>query len=238
MPLWLDRVRDRAHRPRASHARSRGKHQGLPFLLYTPRRQRPPFPLIIFLHGLGEVGGALDGLTVHSLPHLADSDRLPHVVERRFPFMIVCPHTASRAWSPTFESLQDLIGDLADYYGADRERCYVTGMSLGAIGTWKFASRADARVSAILPVSGPAPAASDATRATPAWVFAGELDRFYPAAEVERDLFAVRNQDDRTKFTCCRGADHTQDTWNAIYARSDIYGWLLTHRSPAADRGS
>ena len=54
----------------------------LPFMQYLPNGHDPTkkWPVIIFLHGIGEVGGNLRKVTEHSLPRVVESPEQPQSV--------------------------------------------------------------------------------------------------------------------------------------------------------------
>jgi predicted peptidase len=124
-----------------------------------------------------------------------------------------------------------LVEQLAADGGVDRARCYVTGVSLGAIGCWHAAGAPARPFAALIPVSwGIPPVARDVD--LPAWVIVGanEHPRVDPE-EVERELYAARSRDDLTKLTVDSHGRHGGAFWNRVYGDPAIYSWLIGHRS-------
>ena len=79
-----------------------------------------------------------------------------------------------------------LVADLVRSYGADPGRVFATGISNGAMFTYKLACDAPGLVRAIAPVAGNMPEALAATcsppRGTPVMMFSGTADSFMPYA--------------------------------------------------------
>lgn len=218
-------------------------YDGLPYLLFRPE-ERPPrngrFPLIIFLHGRGESAPersleSLEKLKTRGLPRLASAGPLPRVDGRDFPFLVAAPQAIGQ-WQPDLARLARLPEVMIDRHGADPSRCYLTGISMGAVACWRVAQRAPGRFAALLPVSGRIPAEAMEARDIPAWVFAGGLDKHYPARRVQRELDELRSRGAEITLTVDPDAGHDQAFWGRVYATSCIYHWLLDHRRGSRSR--
>ena len=107
-------------------------------------------PVILFLHGGGQVGS--DGVRQTEIG-------LPAVLRERsdFPALVVMPQSPRGAWwgTPEIErmALAALDAAVAEF-GGDPERTYLTGLSLGGYGTWALAFRYPERFAALVPVCG------------------------------------------------------------------------------------
>lgn len=203
--------------------------EGMHYLLFRPR-QKPDgeAPLIVFLHGWGERGDSrrkLNELRVHSLPRLAIEDGVPDP----FPFLVACPQTPHSPWADDAGRVAALVDELVADEGADRDRCYLTGISMGAVGTWELAAAAPEMFAALAPVSWDVPDVAAHVDA-PAWVFVGGGDHHLTDVDVEASLYAHRERDDRARFTLDPDGDHSGQYWNRVYARPDLYEWLLSWR--------
>jgi predicted peptidase len=217
----------------------------LPFLLFVPTLEttdQGPRPLIVFLHGDGEQGdgGAeLSRLKRCGLPRLASratdarlpsypfGKRLPPVYEQKG-FLLVCPQTSRRRWGEDdADSVCGLVDNFINEKKANASQCYLTGISIGALRAWEVAARKHDRFAALLPVSGWPP--RDTTclpTKTPVWMVLGRADSTIPAKPVEDRLRAFRDGDN-TRLTIFRFARHDRTFWDAVYARPEIYSWLL-----------
>lgn len=198
---------------------SRGEHDGLPYLLWMP--DSDPRGLIVFLHGIGERAEEmpLKDVPVHSLPFLAREGSLPEVGGGPFPFLVACPQTDHQSWGPDAERVAALAGALG------QARRYVTGISMGAYGSWLAALAGPDTFGALVPVSGGVPREAHEVTA-PVWMFAGRDDDRAPLAEIEKDL-AAADPRGPVRFEKVDGGTHSGDFWNLLYGRTDIYEWLL-----------
>ena len=135
-------------------------------------------------------------------------------------------------WEMVEQDLLGMIASVQKNYRADPARLYLTGLSYGGFGTWFMASKHPDLFAAIIPVVGwghPDLMAPIAKHQLPVWAFAGGRDHavdkryFYPGLNKLEEL-----GDKEVRFTV--EEDMAHDTWKRVYARDDIYEWLLAHR--------
>jgi predicted peptidase len=158
----------------------------VPFLVFLPEgsaacgSSRPP--LLLFLHGMGERGTDLKGLRVHGPVPAIEKDA---AFREWFPFIGLfpqCPPDARWEHPPMTAAALALLKWAASEFGADRNRIYCTGFSMGGIGTWSLALAAPDLFAAIAPISAkqlsPEMARERLSR-MPVWIIAGENDGPY-----------------------------------------------------------
>lgn len=118
------------------------------------------FPLLVFLHGLGEQGNGttdLGKVATVGLPRVINSGQFPSVFTvggQNFSFIVIAPQFVG--W-PTADQVNNIINYAVANYSVDPDRIYLTGLSMGGGGTWDHASSSAARASrlaAIVPVCG------------------------------------------------------------------------------------
>ena len=109
------------------------------------------FPVVIFLHGSGQVGNGttqLSAVRQVGPPRYVDTGT-------NYPFVMISPQTGG-SWSSW--EMENLMGSLLTHvlatYKVDPKRLYVTGLSLGGSGTWDLARFHSDKVAALLPVCG------------------------------------------------------------------------------------
>ena len=68
---------------------------------------------------------------------------------KEFPFIVVSPQcpSRSRGWQP--HELSALLDEIVEKYKVDKERIYVTGLSMGGFGTWTLAAFSPNRFAAL-----------------------------------------------------------------------------------------
>lgn len=179
------------------------------------------FPLIIFLHGSGERGNDPAKLKVHSLPKIVEK-------KEDFPFIVVSPQCPDgERWNA--EALNAMLDEVLQKLPVDTARIYLTGLSMGGLGVWKFAIAYPHRFAAIAPVCGWGHLEDvQKLTKTPVWIFHGAKDDVVPPSESEKMLqFLKKFGNTNVKFTLYPEANH--NAWDETYANPELYEWFLLH---------
>ena len=204
----------------------------IPYLLFAPSSYADDerrWPLLLFLHGLGESGdGNLQLVKKHGPPKMVDR-------EADFPFVVVspqCPQPKSdfpRAWQA--DQLIQLVDHVAGTMRVDSSRIYVTGLSMGGYGTWRLAAKYPQRFAAVVPICGGGDIrTAERLAKLPIWCFHGAKDNVVPLAESERMVTAVQAAGGNVKLTVYPESGH--DSWTETYNNRELYQWLLRQRLP------
>lgn len=180
----------------------------------------PKHPMLMFLHGSGEIGTDLDRLTTAALPKFIEAGL-------NLPFVTVCPQ-CNHMWDA--RSLALLLDEVVDKYNVDRSRVYLSGNSMGGLGTWMLANVAYDRLAAIAPVCPPSLNSFNPEnfKGLPIWCFHGAMDSVVPINESVKMIRRLRKAGCEVKFTVYADADH--DTWTPAYYDPELVGWLLSHQ--------
>jgi predicted peptidase len=203
-----------------------------------------PWPLLLFLHGIGERGTPDELATVArwGLPKLrAAGWCLP---DGSFPFLVVAPQCPpGRTWcdGEMLDRLTLLIDRLTAAGTVDRRRLYLTGFSMGGIGTFCLALRHPGRFTAIAPICGRCltPDALGELAHLPAWIGYAIDDEIEDLARGSEDAAARLAPYGRIR---CRGyrlgsrdgqSAHVRVADEA-YRTPELYRWLLT-RNPRSE---
>lgn len=206
-------------------------HVRINYLLYLPPdyATKEKVPLLVFLHGAGERGDDLEKVKRHGPPKLIDQGKT-------FPFIIVSPQCGTGQWWTTKQAeLTALIDDIVSKYKVDRERIYLTGLSMGGFGTWSLAAYTSDRFAAIIPICGGGePIAARVLKNTPVWAFHGGKDPIVAVKRSQEMVDAINKANGDAKLTIYPDAGH--DSWTATYDNPEIYEWLLAHKRPAAPK--
>jgi len=189
------------------------------------QEEKKTWPLILFLHGAGSVGEDINRVKRNGLPKLLDSQA--DALARQF--IVISPQTSERRWSTS--SLEALLVHIMDKYKVDKQRVYLTGLSMGGYGTWSMGAAYPKRFAAIVPICGGGnPAKAERLKNTPTWVFHGEKDNVVPISQSEKMVDALKAIGGNVKFTRYPNAKH--DSWSATYRNPKLYEWLLEHKLP------
>ena len=134
------------------------------YIIHIPASAKTMMPLVIVLHGGGGKGKSMVKLTNSGFDRLSDKKG----------FIVVYPDGIDKHWNDgrneletgyeTHEKNTDdvgfisaLIDDLIKKYNADSKRVYVTGMSNGAMMSYRLGYELSSRIAAIAPVAGNIP---------------------------------------------------------------------------------
>ncbi len=202
------------------------KTVGGDYMLYLPPGYKPGarerYPLILFLHGFGERGSDIEKLKVHGpFKEIAKG--------RQFPCIIVAPQMPETQTSWDVDILSGLLDEIESKYPVDKTREYVTGISMGGFGTWALAAYTPSRFAAVAPICGGGNFLSAyQLKALPIWAIHGDQDPAVPISQDQAMVDAVKRVGGDVKFTVVAGGGH--DVWSDVYAGSEIYDWLLSHR--------
>lgn len=216
------------------------------------------FPLIIYMHGSGEVGddlGLLDG-TVYpnrDLVNFFDSG----ILTGDEAAIALLPQTSSTTLRPILNSndfsvstsnLRAFIEYAGSTYNVDRSRIYITGFSLGAFQIWEYLLQHQDQVAAAVPIAGRFQNASTVDvcrfKDVPLWIFHANNDEAVP---VSQSIQIHDNLNDCTpsgvtpRLTVFSGGGHVVDddifNLNGINMQTlaeydpydvNIYSWLLS----------
>ena len=206
------------------------------YLLYAPsaygKNPKQRWPLIVFLHGTGERG--TDPLALEAQP-------LPKTLATTtsFPAVVLSPQVppAYYSWSPLIEPVDALVAQIEMRYRIDPHRVYLTGLSMGGFGTWRYALAHPTRFAAVVPIAGGYVQGSTAIppnicvlRGTPIWVFDGLADTIVHPYQSETLVKALRACGSSVvRLTEYEGVDHF-GSWPRAYADPALWKWLFAQR--------
>jgi len=201
----------------------------LHYALYTPDNYHnadADFPLVLYLHGVGERGEDLTKLELNGIPELISKGN-------NFPFLTLAPQCPEFGWwsrAEYVEALASLVKEITKTHKIDAKRIYATGLSMGGYGTLALAKKYPQLFAAIIPICGGLEDHSDieVLKDLPMWLFHGDQDQTHPVERsiIIRDLLKPVSKE--IKLTIYEGVGH--NSWDATYSNDQIYDWLLSHK--------
>jgi len=201
----------------------------LEYLLFLPKgyhaKRDRHWPLILFLHGVGERGQDLEKVKAHGIPK---------VVEQRddLPFVVVSPQCPPDQWWQAGQ-LEVLLDEAQASLRIDADRVYLTGLSMGGFGAWELAVACPDRFAAVVPVCGGGnPYRLRGIAHVPVWAFHGARDPLVPLIRSEEMVEALRKCGGDARLTVYPDVGH--DSWTETYDNPEVYEWFLRHRRGAA----
>jgi len=202
-------------------------------------------PLIIFLHGVGERGNGTS-----ELPRVARVG-IAKLIEKGNPmtftykgrtesFVVLSPQLSKRygAWQPFY--IEELIEYAKKNLDIDPDRIFVTGLSLGGGGVWKFASSSTknaSQVAGILPICGtcamtnPAPIKQADVKV---WAFHAMNDTRVGISCTIKAIERINGLQPKTKAKKTYFSSGGHSIWDRVYNPSNkfdgmnVYQWFLS----------
>lgn len=201
------------------------------------------YPLIIFIHGLGEQGTDLNKVLAHGLPKIiSQGAKMQYTVGGKlFKFITVSPQIPN-GWASE-GMVQNVIDDIRARYRVDANRIYITGLSAGGYGTLNYVAAGTtyaSKVAAIVPVS---TAAIDKTNGlcnisssgVASWFLCGTSDGFIN----NQKNYITQINGCSPKYpaigTSYAGGAHNDYVWDRAYdaghtyQNPNIYEWMLKY---------
>ncbi len=195
----------------------------LPQDYYSDNNTR--WPLILFLHGMGERGTDLELVKIHGIPKIIKT-------QKDFPFISISPQCPIEyVWreKEMLQAVESLILKIIKNYRVDKTRVYVTGLSMGGRGTWAIATHRPDLFAAAVPICGGGdPRTAGLLRDLPFWVFHGALDEVHYPEESEKMIHALKEAGSKVRYTLYPEAYH--DSWTETYDNPALYDWMLSNR--------
>lgn len=209
-----------------------------------------PWPVVLFLHGSGERGSDNQSQLSQGLP--------PWLLQhgKRFPAVVVIPQApADSAWHGEVEqmALAELEHSITEWHG-DRQRLYLTGLSMGGYGAWQIAVDHPGMFAAAAIICGGINQPNDPDRlqvdgipaqmadpytwvaqhigTLPAWIFNGADDDVVPPEESHRMHAALKAHGNDVRYTEFPGVGH--GAWPAAYATKELWPWMFSHRAASS----
>lgn len=196
------------------------------YLIYEPERrpgEKPP--IVFFFHGMGERGSELEKVAVHGPPRLVREGARPE-------YILVCPQCpADTRWDIEVRPLLSFIDGITAEYGADEDRIYITGLSMGGYGTWALAGACPEKFAAAVPICGGCPLIilfASGMKNLSIWAFHGDKDEVIPVEESIAPIEALQKMGGDARLTVYEGVGH--DSWTRAYNTPELYEWMLLQK--------
>lgn len=183
------------------------------------------YPLLVFLHGVGETGNGttdLPRLCNNAVPKLLSQKLFPAqftVNGVSYSFIVINPQF--KEW-PQPADVNAMIDYAVANYRVDETRIYVSGLSMGGGNAWDYAVAYPGRIAAVVPICGASWIAKDqmsnlAKSNLPVWAFhnnddgtvgvnttitnVDNINSFSPAIPAKKTIWPYGGHDAWTKAT-------------------------------------
>lgn len=196
-----------------------------PFILCRPDKAEGKLPLILQLHGAGERGNGGDELKL--LERYGFNKNLKEDVD--YPCIIAIPQCPRASfWAAEIPNIKKFLDQLKAEFDIDENRIYLTGISMGAFGTWLTAARYPQEFAAIAPVCGGGMVWTGDLLKMPIWAFHGTEDKVVYPTESMNMINKVRQcakPEQDIRLTMLDGVAH--NAWDYTFDEA-LLNWLLS----------
>lgn len=197
------------------------------------------YPLILFLHGAGERGSDNTKQLNNCVQNIANSAPNAIIVAPQCtegnqwvdtPWSNVSYSTDTVAESNELQMVMMLLEKLKKEYSVDKDRIYVSGISMGGFGTWDLITRHPNTFAAAIPVCGGADSSkAEVVKDIPIYTFHGESDWDVPVAGTRAMVEAIKTAGGN-KITYTEYAGRGHNIWDDAFATTGLFDNLFKHK--------
>lgn len=202
------------------------------------------YPLVIFLHGIGERGAnSTDPAVLESTIYSVDNLGPPYFAKNgyQFPFLMVSPQLKNNYGSWPIWYILEVINWAKSTLRVDEKRIHITGLSLGGGGVWTAIQDYPGLFASASPVCGgyntPSKACAIAAENLPVWAFHGDSDTTVPLSRSVNMVNAINAcvpaPTPKALMTIYPGVAH--NAWDRAYKTDhsyhnpNVYEWMMTY---------
>ena len=210
--------------------------QILRYSLFVPAEVAAPLPLVLCLHG---AGGNTDAANLLASP--AMQAKHPCIVmapacDGKFSRWALSKFRGAKDGRSVMPELMEALNAVVAETRADHRRIYVTGQSMGGVGTWGIVAAHPDCFAAAVPVCG-IWQTEDASKmnGVPIWAFHGDQDEAVPVSG-SRDMIRALKAAGVTpepKYTEFSGVGH--GSWGPAYEMSALWDWMFAQKRSLPD---
>ena len=201
------------------------------YLVIYPEKKEDKPPLLIFLHGAGERAEDIEILKKWGGPSPARFYRR----SGGSPFLMIAPQCKKeRRWN--IDNLNAWFEYVLLTETFDKDRVYITGLSMGGQGTFRWAAENPEIFAAAAPVCGawawdgskPSNQQLENLASIPFWIFHGDKDKVVPSvASKNMAKWIDEENNNKTILKIYKNLGHS--IWNETYVENGrLYKWLLS----------
>jgi predicted peptidase len=222
----------------------------LPYRILYPEKydKSKKYPLVLFLHGAGERGNDNEAQLTHGSKLFLDPGN-----RKKYPAIVIFPQcpkdgfwssiVADRSKTPVafsfdysrpmtspLSSVAAVVKQVVAEEGVDPARLYVTGLSMGGMGTFELVFHSPDTFAAAMPICGGGDTKSyDArVRNTSFWIFHGDQDAVVDAKYSREMVARLKELKADVRYTEYPGVNH--NSWDNAFAEPTYMNWMFEHR--------
>ena len=222
----------------------------LPYRIMYPSSydKNKKYPLLLFLHGAGERGKDNEKQLIHGSKLFITGEN-----RKNFPAIIIfpqCPEESFWAVTKIDRSVQpykiefdytsrpnwplvaanELVKKVMKEEAIDKSKVYITGLSMGGMGTFESVYRNPDLYAAALPICGGGDVKNYDKRVgkTAFWVFHGAADPVVNVNLSQEMVEKLKSLKAEVKYSEYPGVNH--NSWDNAFSEKDYLSWMLQHK--------
>lgn len=131
--------------------------------------------------------------------------------------------------SSSMQMTIDLLKQCMKTMPIDKQRIYVTGLSMGGFGTWDIIQRNPQMFAAAIPICGGGDTKlAKKIKHIPIWVFHGDKDNTVKTSRSRDMVAALKKVGGRPLYTEYKGCNH--NSWKRTYENPEVLKWLFKQK--------
>lgn len=222
----------------------------LPYRILYPENydRTKKYPVILLLHGAGERGSDNQMQLIHgSKLFLKEENRknFPAIVifpqcpadnfwaaakvdRTKQPFKIEFDYAGEPNWP--LVAANELVKKIAKEEAVDEKRIYISGLSMGGMGTFESVYRYPTLYAAALPICGGGNSMlyDERVKNIPFWVFHGAVDAVVSPKRSQEMVDRLKALKAKVKYTEYPGVNH--NSWDNAFAEPDYLKWMFEQK--------
>jgi len=202
--------------------------EGMKFRFYAaPDLGGGTYPVLVYLHGKGQGGDDNEKQLSGQVKKFASGE----IYGKHPCFLMVpqCPDDEVGWKEDNLYKAIDIVVEMQANLPVDKDRIYITGVSMGGFGAWKAVAEEPKYFAAALPICGGGdPRRAWDIRKVPIWAHHGADDDIVPV-KYSRDMVeALKKVKGNIKYTEYPGVKH--NVWDFCYSNPEVFEWLFSQR--------
>jgi len=210
----------------------------MPYRLLKPKDYDPKrsYPLVLFLHGMGERGSDNQAQLINGVSELFANDEA-RAKDPCFAVIPQCPDNDSWAnWRQREAELTrparaalDIVAAVQQEFNIDPARLYIGGLSMGGFGTWAIIAARPQMFAAAFPICGGGDPSQAARLANmPIWAFHGAQDEVVNPDMSRAMIAAIKQAGGNPRYTEYEGVGHA--SWVPAFKEPGLLEWLFAQK--------
>lgn len=208
-----------------------GNGQTIRYSLYVPKENHESLPLVLCLHGAGGNTDAANILAAVEMQAKHPCIVMAPACDGKSTRWVTSEFRSSKDARSVMPELMEALTVVVAETKADTKRLYITGQSMGSVGTWGIIAEHAAKFAAAVPVCGIWQTADAAKmNGVAIWAFHGDQDGAVPVSGT-RDMIAALKAagvKPEPKYTEFPGVGH--GSAGPAYEKAELWDWLFAQK--------